>query len=156
MAHHPGVVALREGGYVPGVAVEFTAIGHGDVKGATDLVLEMRRFAEVGAGDGLHVRRPAPSGLEGKASDLTPTDGQEVDTSMLERSGLVRCCEVLELSYCHVPSPLMVNHRTGAGDLTIISPRVCHRLAATVASRWKYIHGKVTENPGRGGHHVRQ
>ena len=76
-------MALWEGEHVPRLAVEFSAIGHGDVENATDLVLEVRRFAEIGASDGLDVLRPAPSGLEGEASDLTPTDGQEIDTKKL-------------------------------------------------------------------------
>src|SRR5271156_6174103 len=89
------------------------------MQNATDLVLEMRRFAEFSAGNRLHMLGPAPSGLEGEASDLAPADGKQVDASVLECSSLIGCCEALELSFCHDPSPLVMRREPcadGTGD----------------------------------------
>src|SRR5277367_6574217 len=100
------------------------------MQNATDLVLEMGRLAKFGAGNRLHVLGPAPSRLEGEASDFTPTDGKQVDASILERSGLVGRREVLELGFCHDPSSLAMRREpcaNGTGDHLLEDlPPTCH------------------------------
>src|SRR5216684_1428491 len=58
--HHPGVVPLGQRGDVSRPGVELHAVGHHDVQRALHVVLEMRRLAQVGAGERLDVLRPAP------------------------------------------------------------------------------------------------
>jgi hypothetical protein len=95
VADHPGVVALRQRGDIAGLRVELGAIGHHDVQRAAHVVLEVRRFAQLGACQRLHVLRPAPAGLQGKPADLGAADPQQVEGAPLERACLVRCSEPL-------------------------------------------------------------
>ena len=61
VADHPGVVPLGHRHRVAGATLEAAAIGHLDAEGAGNLVLEVRRLAQVGAGERLDVARPAPT-----------------------------------------------------------------------------------------------
>ena len=63
VADDPGVVAARQRGDVAGAGDELGAVVHADREPPAHVVLEVRRLAAVGAGDRLHVVRPAPARL---------------------------------------------------------------------------------------------
>ena len=71
-------MTLGQRGDVSGPGVELGAIGHHDVQRSGHVVLEMRRLAELGAGQRLDVVRPAPPGLQGETADFGAADLEEV------------------------------------------------------------------------------
>src|SRR5579872_3455005 len=76
VADYPGVVAGGEGGDLAGDGVELGAVGKTDPKLSGHVVLEVRRFAQVGAGGGLDVLGPAPAWLQHQAPDVAAVDVQ--------------------------------------------------------------------------------
>src|SRR6476661_175388 len=69
----PGIVSGRQRGDLTGSGVEFGAVGHDDVHVPAELVLLVRRHAQVGSGYGLHVLRPPPTRLHGDPAHLRTT-----------------------------------------------------------------------------------
>jgi hypothetical protein len=72
-----------------------------DVQCARDGVSDVFDLAAVGAGDGLDAFRPAPTGLEGVAPDLTSSDVDEIHRRLVRRTGLVRRGKVPVLKTSH-------------------------------------------------------
>lgn len=69
-----------------------------------DLIVLVRRFAQLGTGHGLHVLRPAPSGLHGDPSNLRPaSEIDELDTLVAAFTNLVWLIERMG-THCHRPA----------------------------------------------------
>src|SRR5450631_1399831 len=79
------------------MGVELAAVGHLNVQRPLGVVLEMRRFAQLGAGDRFDVFGPAPARLQCQAADLAVADVDQVDRAAFEGARLVWGVEALLL-----------------------------------------------------------
>ena len=96
VADHPGVVPGRQRRHLPGRRVELLAVGRADAQRAGHVVLEVRRLAQLGAGERLDVDRPAPARLAGSAGRSRRrrcAPGRAVRSGTRgSRSGLAKSC----------------------------------------------------------------
>ena len=150
VADDPGVVALGEGGDVTRDRVELAAVGHLDPEGALDVVLEVRRLAEVGARDRLDVVGPAPAGLQREPADLAVADVEQLDQAVLEGAGLVGAAEVLLLGGCRGGAHVCL--LVGAGTRTSRASAESRLRRLQRACRCPVAAGcKVVARPGEDG-----
>ena len=82
-------MALGQRGHVAGPGVELGAVGHHHVQRPGHVVLEVGRFAQLGAGQRLAWSRPAPARLQGEPADLGAADLEQVQGAVVEAAGLV-------------------------------------------------------------------
>src|SRR5271166_5330546 len=97
IADNPGVMTTRERRDITRTGDELAAIVHANRQPPAHVVLEMRRLAAVGLRDGLHVVRPAPSGLEDEAPHLPTTNLDDLRPSIGKLAHLVRALEAAML-----------------------------------------------------------
>lgn len=89
---------MRKRGDIARASVELGAIGHLDVQCALDVVLEMRRLAQLGIGQPLDVGGPSPARLQAEPADLAASDAEQIDPAEVEAADLVRGVEALALA----------------------------------------------------------
>ena len=84
VADHPGVVAGRQQRDIAGAELVLAAVVHAHPEAAGYVILEMRRLAALGTGDVLDVRRPAPAGLEGGATEGDAAERHQLHLAFVE------------------------------------------------------------------------
>src|SRR5512135_889132 len=108
VADHPRVVAGRQQRDVAGAELVFAAVVHPYAQTAGHVVLEVRRLAALGSGDGLDVGRPAPAGLKGGATEGDAAESHQPDLTAGEGAHLVRPVEGLLFHPWHDVSSIAV------------------------------------------------
>jgi hypothetical protein len=92
--YHPSVVAGGQGHDFTGTCVDLGSVLHGHVNPPGQLVLLVRRHAELGAGHRLDVLGPPPSWLKGNPADLdAPGKVDQLHPPVLTFPNLVRLVE---------------------------------------------------------------
>jgi hypothetical protein len=88
----------------PGPISSSVPVRHADPDPSREHVLEMRRFAKLGACYWLDVLRPTPARLDDQPANLAAPDLDDLRTSMRKLAHFVRSVEVLPLCFCHSAS----------------------------------------------------
>jgi DNA-binding SARP family transcriptional activator/tetratricopeptide (TPR) repeat protein len=128
VADDPRVVSRGQVRHLARRGVELGAVLHPDPERSRQVVLEVRGLAELGPGDRLHVRRPAPPRLEHEPSDRPLVGVEDLGAPPVERADLVRLREVALLGLRHGILPSLRRHTAPPGRT--VRRRPCGDLAA--------------------------
>src|SRR4051812_24531346 len=103
VADDPGIVAGGHMERVTGAELSLASVvhlqSHPTLKHVTDVI----HLARVSAGDGLHVRGPAPPRLEGSTADSVTVEVDKLDPAHVirELANLIRALKALPSEFCH-------------------------------------------------------
>ncbi len=97
----PSIVTGLEHAHLSWTDLELGAVSHTHTNPSRDRVLEVRRLAQFGAGDRLHVFAPPPTRLQGHPHDLASTDLDDLRSTERHLPNLTRCIEAQMLCVRH-------------------------------------------------------